>query len=301
MRRIGFAFAFILLAVLVSTTVGAVTIREFSLEDLAKESALVVIGSVTGIQYRADPKTKEVFTDVRLHLLDVVIGKGQLSYLANNILTLPFSGGMRPNGTLEVIVGMPALRLGQTYLLFLKGGEWTLNPISGWNQGVFRLVAFGEGPNTQMLVNLANEVLIGVQDQALVFKGASTASRGYKSPAPRPESGRKSDTETDLKKLQDSLKDSIYREDNVEALEKADERRVHSGLSAKLEGELRPTRKEHITRILNAEPIQLGEFVDLVRELRARVEKDIDPKIRKFRPKPKSLPVEIKGVPRNVQ
>jgi len=188
-------------------------------------------------------------------------------------MTLPFSGGLNAEGQMELVAGLPELSLGQTYLLFLRGGEWGLNPIAGWAQGALRLVAIEKGGD-HVMFSLDNQVVTGLKDGYLSYapierrdRQDAAQSGGEQGPA-RIDLG----SQTNLEKVQKQLSDSIYREDNVENLQRQDAERQKSQSEE-------PSRRDRFARmreLLGEDPMKLSEMIGQVKEIRSEIQKDID-------------------------
>ncbi len=263
---------------------GATRYKRATLTDLVRHSAVVMIGTVVGIEYREDRKTGEIFTDIKIRPIRSVYGDDKLRLDKGETFKLPFSGGLNAKGQMELVVGLPELNLGQTYLLFLRGGEWSLNPIAGWTQGALRLVAIEKGGD-HVMFNADDAVVTGLKD-------------GYLAYAPMPQQGpqggpgdgdcRQKPARIDLgsqlnpDEFKQRESDSIYREDNVEELQKLDEER-QKGLSEK-----QPTRDRlaRMRELLGEKPMMLSDLIGQVKELRSGMRKDLDPKLLEYHPMP---------------
>lgn len=249
----------------------ATTVPYKDLSQLVGESAVIVIGTVTGVSYELNDKDKQVYTRVRLeHLKPIKGGQHVRSRLARG-LSLSFLGGLSNDGrTVLEIAGMPRLQLARTYVVFLRAGKWTINPITGWYQGIFEAVAAGE-KGSQMLVNPRGEVVMGVDDGRLVLKALPR-------PGPRPTPGQPGEdvlrlelkqSKEELERVAESLKDSIYREDRVEELERQDEDRddePKTEASSRRQGD----RQRVLHQMLGGTPMTLDDFISAVQAIDRR-------------------------------
>jgi hypothetical protein len=113
MWRAGRALVAVLGLVLCSARTRATTVVPMSIEDLARSSVAIVIGTVDDLTAVQSPDGR-IFTLVHLTLEQVL--KGDLSAAA---ITLKESGGTVA-GRREVVFGAPEFRLGETALLFLS-------------------------------------------------------------------------------------------------------------------------------------------------------------------------------------
>jgi hypothetical protein len=254
-----------------------------TLADLVRQSAVIMIGTVVGIEYREDKKTEELFTDIKVRPIRAVAGGDQLKMGERDTIKLAFSGGLNSKGQMEVLVGLPELALGQTYILFLRGGEWSLNPIAGWTQGALRLVAIEKGGD-HVMFDVEEQVVTGLKDGYLAYSplppsdGRGALQRDCDQKPSRIEMG----TQANLEETQKQLSDSIYREDNSEELQRQDAERQEA-LSEK-----RPKhdRLARMRKLLGEEPMKLSDLVSQVNEIRSAVQKDIDPKMWEYHPEP---------------
>jgi hypothetical protein len=55
-------------------------------------------------------------------------------------LTFELPEGMLPDGTFLRIAGSPVPAIGETYLMFVKNGEWRISPFTAFEQGLLRRV-----------------------------------------------------------------------------------------------------------------------------------------------------------------
>ena len=271
------------LAVAVMPDAAATRYKRETLADMVRQSAVVMIGTVVGIEYREDKETGEVFTDVKIRPVRAVVGGDQLAMEKQETMQLVFSGGLNAKGQMELVVGLPELTLGQTYLLFLRGGEWSLNPIAGWAQGALRLVAIEKGAD-HVMFNLDDQIVTGLKDGYLAYASLPQRARpgaaqgGCDDMPARVQLG----TQTDLAEVQKRLSDSIYRENNVDELQKQDAERY----KAASEDKPKRDRRARMRELLGEEPMTLSELVGRVKEIRSGMQDDIDAERRKYHPRP---------------
>lgn len=266
-RRQTWKFAMVVAVLLVTTCFVATEAKATrylhkSLEQIAHESAVIFIGTVTGISYEDDPSEGLPFTTVRLQRLEII--KGERHVAGKKSITLWFRGGLARDGAMERIVGMPELRMGETYLLMLRGGEWTLNPIVGWSQGAFRLFPV-DGGKSRLVLTLDDAVVMDVSDGELKLgrmpfdeavglpqpdaRGQLQLSGGMKSPP--------------------TANDSLYREDNAGELEARDAGRGQVGAKIPdgLREDSRDQRGKRLIERLGGQPMQADAFVEAIRRI----------------------------------
>jgi hypothetical protein len=274
----------------------ATTIPYKNLNQLVAESAVIVIGRVTGMSYELSDKDKQVYTRVRLELLKPIKGEQHVRRLARG-LSLSFLGGLSKDGrTVLEIAGMPRLQLARTYVVFLRAGKWTMNPITGWHQGVFEAVAAG-GTGSQMLVSPRGEVVMGVDDGRLVLKALPARVR-----KPSAEPGEDAlrlelkQSKEELERVTESLKDSIYREDNEEALERQDDARDNApttDVSPRRQGD----RRRVLHEMLGGAPMALDDFISAVQAIDRRARTQPGRADRAFQLEPTPLTGERRALP----
>jgi hypothetical protein len=154
--------------VLASTTPSFATkIRNFSLSELRERADSIVVATVTSAHSRAG-ESGMVWTDYSL-----VVREALKNGKSGDTLTLSFAGGKLDDRDVG-IDGVPALIVGNDYVLFVKNEALRPVPIVGWGQGVFeasnnKLVS-AEGES--LVVNEANEL-----DRAPVVVAKSDAKR----------------------------------------------------------------------------------------------------------------------------
>lgn len=265
-----------------------------NLEQLVAESAVIVVGTVTGIAYEADPREGVPFTKVRLQRLDAIKGARHVE----SGLTLWFQGGLADDGAMERIVGMPQLRLGETYVLLLRGGEWTINPIAGWSQGAFRVVP-GPGRGSQMVLTLDDSVVMRVSDGVLDLGRVRYDELIAEPPATR--TGQRGEIRLSAPAARADAasqpKASLYREDNAEALEAHDRAATaaaRTATAARLEDprDAQSERDKRFEERLGGKPIELGAFVEVLRRIDKAAGGRYPPQ--QFRAEPKFLPRSMK-------
>lgn len=271
-----------------------------NLEQLVAESAVIVIGTVTGISYEADPKEGVPFTKVRLQRLEAIKGARHVEN-AQMGLTIWFEGGLANDGAMEQIDGMPQLRLGETYLLFLRGGEWTINPISGWSQGAFRLVP-GPTRNSQLVLTLDDSVVMGVRDKVLDLGPVR-----YDELIDKPQASQTSqrgEVKLSFQAIRTDAalppKESLYREDNVQALE-AQDRAAPPPPGGGAEPAVRPEnrqdrrseREKRMVDRLGGKPIERNAFVAALRQIDKEAASRYPPQ--PFQAEPRFLPKKMKA------
>jgi hypothetical protein len=264
----------------------AATVPYKNLAQLVGESAVIMIGTATGIAYETNEKDGHVYTRVRLQQLKALKGEQHVKARLAQGMTLAFWGGLRKDGTISDIVGMPRLQVAHTYVVFLRGGQWTLNPITGWHQGIFQAVGTGT-KGGQILVTVTGEVVMGVHNDRLLV-----APLPGPAVTPKAESTLKVElgqSKQELEQITRDLKDSIYREDRLDQLEAADEDGEREA-KRKAPAPRRLDKQQRLEHTLGGRPMYLDEFVSVIQALDRRVQKDYGLAFRLFQADPTPLP-----------
>ncbi|MFH2107613.1 MAG: hypothetical protein ABII93_02990 [Chrysiogenia bacterium] len=246
---------------------------------------------MTGIQYETE-KNDEVFTRVKLERIMPIKGEHHLKKYMNDGIILSFSGGLAKDGLMNEVVGIPKLELVGRYLLFLRGGKWTMNPISGWYQGAFQVVYSGVEKH-YLLLNMNDDVLLNAKDGDLAFKEIEKdLCQGDKTTEKK--GGLK--TTADEKSLRKAeTKKHFYREDNVQEIAKQDHERAVKSAQERENSTIK-NRKEYIKEILGNNPLYLDEFITYIKKTDQKTQHTIPAALREFHIRPELLPREIKEV-----
>ena len=232
------------------------------MDELVSTSPVVLIGTVNGLRFTTIDGSEKPYTEYSLIVNEVIVGADKAKSQTGETFSLFLAGGMSKKGFVDVVGGMPKLELAKTYLLMLRGGKWSLNPISGWNQGVFQLVGLGDNRG-QVVVSLNGGVLVGDLDQKLQFVKPDP-NRIRSQTRPTPESGGTGgglylNPKNRQPDKMDDAKPRLYREDNVEELQKEDDIRA-----ADQPAEIPQISKHEALAIMlgGAKPILLTELIE---------------------------------------
>lgn len=156
------------LAVKDSTQMPAVK-RHHGAKSLAEDSAAIVRARVTAMDARAfDARLNAPFTKVLLEVLEVISGEVQ-----DKRIEMHLRGGLHPDGNLEWFHEVPMLTEGNTYVLFLRGGEWDATPFADMRAGALReSVADGK----PVLVDADGKAMTEFDDERINFGKKVVAS-----------------------------------------------------------------------------------------------------------------------------
>lgn len=130
----------LLAASLIGTAAHALSVVPRSFDELVALADLVVVGTVAAQRSRDDGAPGHGISTY-ITLTDLEIVKGTLS---EPDYTLRGAGG-RAGGRAQEYTGLPQLRTGERYVLFVRGNHRELFPVVGVQQGVFRVLRDGAG------------------------------------------------------------------------------------------------------------------------------------------------------------
>jgi hypothetical protein len=127
---------FLILAILVfavSSTASAAFVPKMDYSELVEKTSYIFVGTVTDVSYNShstDPQTLVTF-EVELELM------GQ----HGNEITFVLPEGPFDDGTFLDITGTTQFIEDHSYLLFIRAGEWYMNPVTNWFHSSFRTVS----------------------------------------------------------------------------------------------------------------------------------------------------------------
>jgi hypothetical protein len=135
------------------------TVLQTSLAEMLAHSELVFEGYVVGVESKADPGGRLVYTHVTFALLDLIKGNWP-----EPTIELRFLGGTSGGKTLS-IADMRIPKPGERGIYFVETpGRPQVNPLYGWQQGHLRLI---QGDGGRMRVITADgRAVIGIDTAA---------------------------------------------------------------------------------------------------------------------------------------
>lgn len=277
MKRVDFILSIVILslAILTSTTY-ALRLPKSTLKNLIIDSPIVLIGTVVGQHYHYYGKDKFPYTVYSLHLQDVVYGKDQLPKDFERDIQLPVFGGLNTKGKMTTVTGTTKLAMGSTYLLFLRGGKWTHNPISGWNQGAFHLISAGSDIG-RIVLSLDGKVLMGIKDDRLIFQISDFSHIRSTDQCLPPKKGSGIKLTRDIQpKQKKPLSDEEELSAERKRLKKLEWREV------KLEEAPKINPRKQLDACLGGQPMFMNEFVEVIQKLRSKLANQIPDDMRSF-------------------
>jgi hypothetical protein len=138
-------------------SLGATTLEQLTLDDMAQKSTAIVRARVTG-SYAAK-RGNDIYTYFQLEVLET-----WKSGPATTEVAIP--GGV-VDEIRQSVAGAPELKLGQEYVLFLWTSRSGLTQVIGLSQGVFNLAAgavANRAPATELMLDGSG---LPVQDRAV--------------------------------------------------------------------------------------------------------------------------------------
>ncbi len=275
--------AFWLAVVAAAPAVNASTGEYVTLSRLVEDSSVAVIGTVTGTSYETVPESGSPVTVIRLQRMTPILGQQHLEPFIEDGLDLWFSGGLTTDGSFEIRATMPRLQLGGTYLLFLRGGKWTVNPITGWDRGAFLVMPDGVS-GARVLLAMNGEILMGLQDDRIVTAPLPGLNGTPDSSPPDPASAKiRPLDEAERAAMLRALAGSIYREETAAQSDRPESEEADSvleDLPQMFDGY--GLKSLHVQ--LGGEPIHLEAFISLIHEVDRKIGRDR--RRPPFRPRP---------------
>lgn len=267
-----------LIAILTTSTAHALTVPKANLDDLVVDAPTALIGTVVGQHFRTYGNDNMPYTRYSLRVHDVVYGKEELTrareqtrlVARNDEIPLAFFGGLGAGNRMTRVIGSTELAMGKTYLLFLRGGRWTLDPVAGWNQGAFQLVAAGPELG-HVVLSLNGDALMGVEGSELVFQTpdfTQQPNRQQERSLPG-EGGARLDGDL-LPKAADreQRKDMSAEEELAAERERQD---VSGRRDIEREKRERIDRRQQLQAWLGDQPMSLKAFLELIEKRRAEL------------------------------
>jgi hypothetical protein len=254
-----------IVSILAAGTAQALRVPAATLNSLVIDSPVVLIGTVVGQRFRSYGENKAPYTVYSLRLRDVVYGKEQLPADGAREIQLPVFGGLSESDRITTVVGTTRLEMGQTYMLFLRGGKWSLNPLSGWDQGAFRLVFAGHDIG-RIVLSLDGKALLRTEGEELIFQ-APVFDRTR--PDGQCEPDKKVSGFTLDRAIQSKPQESVSDEEELAA----ERQRLPKLEPGKIEPEThqKTDRRAQLKAWLGGEPMSLENFVEIVKARRAEL------------------------------
>lgn len=262
------------------TIANATVVEKKSLDELVSDAPVVLIGTVMGVRYTQLKGTQKPYTELSLQLQDVIAGADKLGRNKGDRVELFFAGGLSEKGYYEVIAGMPELRLGETYLLLLRGGQWSLNPIAGWHQGAFRIVALNN-KGAKLVLSLDDAALVGIDNNDLKFVSPDFNKRNnfvesqdqnqaglmvggkYKAPTGQLNTAATLPRQDIASAQLPKGAASIYREDNLDEPAAIDHKRAST---TRIEAVQTSRENTAMNALGGAKPILLDQFISEIKK-----------------------------------
>lgn len=156
----------IFVLLLVAATATAQQMK-LSLEEVAQEADLIIVGTVEKQESRFNAQKSMIFTDLLLSDIEVVHATGRSLQKSSSVIRLTYAGGRV--GDIDISLSItPKLLVGHRYLIFMSDdGTVYANPIIGGNQGLFEVIK-DPVSQKQYLLTADERPIIGVDSTAIV-------------------------------------------------------------------------------------------------------------------------------------
>lgn len=157
-----------------ATSASATTMIEMSLEDLAADAAIVVVGDVVDTAFVK--KDGGTYTEATINVSDAVVGSPASQ------ITVSVPGGLSKHGKFQVYessAGAPLFVRGGEALLFLSAVEAGQYEVVGFSQGAFAVSTSVEGKIVRLPDNDGNaETLVSAKQRIRAARAANGGKRG---------------------------------------------------------------------------------------------------------------------------
>ncbi|GEM_PF-3368862 len=178
MRFVTTKTSFILLVLALSPPLFALSVTPMTLDEMAQESASVIIAVAESIDTEAGNIALGPQTMVNMKVEELIWG-----YEVDTNLTffLP-EGSWTWNEEAPLFTdlpGVPKIVPGETYLLFLRTQDWLDSPFTGFDQGVYRL---REMEGEVYPVSETGRCIVGVEDHFIKWGAAIAEHPTYWGP-----------------------------------------------------------------------------------------------------------------------
>jgi hypothetical protein len=128
----------VVVCALLSTSLSATTLVPADFAQMARESELIVRGTVVNVQARTTGSLRTIESLVTLHVADTLKGTAG----TQTVFRVP---GGRVGSYRRVMVGAPQFAAGDDVILFLKGRAPAIAMPYGLSQGVYRVARHSSG------------------------------------------------------------------------------------------------------------------------------------------------------------
>lgn len=127
------------LMLLVSVGASALTVVPRSFDELVEQADTIVIATVGALRTGWGSDGQTIFTYASLQELEIIKGEVPAA-----VFDLPMPGGVLGDQA-QFYPGMPQLRSGERYILFMRGYQREFVPLVGIQQGLYRVLRDGSG------------------------------------------------------------------------------------------------------------------------------------------------------------
>jgi hypothetical protein len=202
-----------------------------SAETMVGVSPVIFTGIVSGLRYDRHANSEMPFTFVRFAGVKYLRKDSEVATEKGDSIEISLAGGIRDNLRTMEVDELPQFKLGQRYLVFLRGGGWRFSPVTGFEAGVFRL--HGRLEDDAVILNYRGIPLGGVRDGRFVPAsrvkderlGRDDSERGVRESELSPEA------EKELRERSDRFKDEAAREQLEKELRERERKEVQEKIN----------------------------------------------------------------------
>lgn len=167
MRKFVAIGVLVLGSLLFSTPSPAVKVQRLSLSKLYDKAQTILLATVTKVSTRTNAQGNMIWTDYALKVEESLHGPWQRPNKA-----ISFAGGQYA-GQSYGVMGVPTLKVGQRYVLFLMSDNKYAVPTVGWGQGIFAV-------HEVQIDTTKQEVLISYDGEPLELSEQNKLQRGLR-------------------------------------------------------------------------------------------------------------------------
>ncbi|MCR6654174.1 MAG: hypothetical protein NVV73_23020 [Cellvibrionaceae bacterium] len=135
--------------------------------ELVAYSPVIFTGIASSTRYGFHDKKKMPYTFIQFSGVTYLRRDSALGDPSKGTVEISVAGGLRENLRLLEVDEMPKFDLGQRYLVFLRGGDWRLSPITASQQGVFRL--HGRIADDALVLNYQGQPIARIDERKFVL------------------------------------------------------------------------------------------------------------------------------------
>lgn len=235
-----------------------------NLRQLTGQAGLIFKGVVSGIRYETNAETDVPYTLVTFRQLEAIKDlSGKLGKDGKSTLTIKLFGGLHESGTMTIASHVPEFLLGAVYLVFYTAGEWSVSPIVGNYEGVFRIVK-SRTLNMDFVVDYSGRIVVSATNDVLrsipLESPPDIAQRKVE-----PERAAQAATMQEERPIEID-KDSIYTEESVKRMMEREEPPAADS-ETPAPNAAGPADRAEMLRQLPSPPMSLDAFIKAIKDV----------------------------------